>query len=76
MSHIESVVDEMLANETVNIKYLPDFVIKRLYLNMIHVASNILGKTVQTSKIELLGHEISMKFKETKDTDNTPNKSV
>lgn len=62
MSHIERIVDDMLKDENINIKYLPDFVERQLYLNIIRIMLNLTATTVQSSKIGFLGHEISLKF--------------
>ena len=66
MTHIEQIVDNMLVNDNINIKHLPDFVERQLYLNIIKIVLNIIAETTKTSKIEFLGHEISLhpwKFK-------------
>ena len=62
MTHIEQIVDNMLVNDNINIKHLPDFVERQLYLNIIKIVLNIIAETTKTSKIEFLGHEISLKF--------------
>lgn len=67
MDEIEKIADEMIANREVNINYLPDFVEKQLYLNIFRLAINIVGKTLSTSKIELLGHDVNLSFVPKKD---------
>lgn len=62
MAKIEKIVDEMLADDNINVGYLPDIVEKQLYLNVIRIALNIVNKTIQTTKIDVLDHQIGLKF--------------
>lgn len=62
LTQIEHIVDEMLANKDINISYLPDFVERQIYMNIIRIAMNVIAKTSQTTKIEFLGHEMSLKL--------------
>ena len=59
-SHINEIINNLLTNENVNVKYLPDFVEKQLYRNMFSILLGLLDELIKTTNIELLGHEITM----------------
>jgi len=58
---IEEFVDELLLDENINIAYLPDWVEKQIYLNILTILVGFINKTAKTAKVELLGHEINFK---------------
>lgn len=57
---IQEAVDRMINNDSVNIKYLPDFVERQLYKNMFNILLGLLNELVEGSSIEILGHEITL----------------
>lgn len=57
---IEYFVDEMM--KTHNISYLPDFVEKKLYVNMYTILLNFVDHLTSQNKINLLGHQITFKL--------------
>lgn len=57
---IQGVIDRMIQNEAVNIKYLPDFVEKQLYKNVFNIVLGLLNELVEGSSIKLIGHEITL----------------
>lgn len=66
-AHIKSIVDEMIANEEVNIKFIPDFVERRIYEKVFRILLNVIQEISSTTKLELLGHEIELQFKRSND---------
>jgi hypothetical protein len=57
---IEAFVAERLEDDDINNKFIPDFIEKRLYKNMMKFILQIVLVTVRKTKIELFGHEIAM----------------
>jgi len=55
---INEFVDKMLTDENINIKYLPDFVERQIYINIFTILISLLNNTLDTAVIQLLGHEI------------------
>lgn len=55
---IELIVNKLLADEEVNIKYFPDFVERQLYENVIHLVINLLNHFLSETNVNLLGHTI------------------
>jgi hypothetical protein len=51
-------IDEMLENQDLNIRYMPDFVEKQLYHNIFYLLLNLLDHIVETSQAQFMGHEI------------------
>lgn len=51
-------IDQMLENQDLNIKYIPDFVEKQLYQNIFYLLLNLVDHIVETSQAQFLGHEI------------------
>jgi signal transduction histidine kinase len=68
---IKHYVDNLLANSDTNIAYLPDFVEKKIYTNILGVALKVLDDMLQTTTIRFLGHEIAFDLRE--DLDNEVN---
>lgn len=57
---IEELVEQMLQNPDINVKYLPDAVERQLYRNVFSLALNVLGEVLKSSSVELLGHRIQL----------------
>ena len=55
---IKNYVDDLISNEDVNIRYLPDFVERQLYRNIFNIMLNILDHVLNNSKVSLFNHEI------------------
>jgi signal transduction histidine kinase len=68
---IKEYVDNLLENSDTNISYLPDFVEKKIYTNILGVALKVLDDMLQTTTIKFLGHEIAFDLRE--DLDNEVN---
>uniref|UniRef100_A0A6C0E1I9 Uncharacterized protein n=1 Tax=viral metagenome TaxID=1070528 RepID=A0A6C0E1I9_9ZZZZ len=61
--NIGKFVDELLDNKEVNMSYLPDGVEKQIYKNLLVYGLNIMKEVISTSKIEIVGHEITFTIK-------------
>lgn len=60
---INEVVEKILNDANVNISYLPDWVERKLYMNVITIIMNLLNNTLETTSISLLGHKIEFVMK-------------
>ena len=61
--NISKFVDELLDNKEVNMSYLPDGVEKQIYKNLLVYGLNIMKEVISTSKVEIVGHEITFTVK-------------
>lgn len=61
--NISKFVDELLDNKEVNMSYLPDGVEKQIYKNLLVYGLNIMKEVISTSKVEIVGHEITFTIK-------------
>tara|TARA_R100001163_G_C5061388_1_gene198285 strand:- start:140 stop:766 length:627 start_codon:yes stop_codon:yes gene_type:complete len=57
---IKEAVDRMLANKTINVGYLPDFVERQIYNNVFNILLGLVNELVEGSHIKLLGHQITL----------------
>lgn len=62
LAEIDKIVEDMIKNEKVNIKYLPDFIEKRIYMNVFRVLMNVIQQISSTTKMEFLGHELNLQL--------------
>jgi primase-polymerase (primpol)-like protein len=58
-AHIANFVDDILKDENMNIKYLPDWVEKQLYVNIFTLLISLLQKVLLTSNLKVIGHEMT-----------------
>lgn len=56
---IEEMVEELLANQNINIKYFPDWVEKQLYRNVISLVMNLMDSVLDQTNIDFMGHQIT-----------------
>ena len=56
---IEEYVEKMIADKDVNINYLPDFVEKQLYRNILKIVLNLLDHILNNSHVTFFNHEIN-----------------
>ncbi|VBB18998.1 hypothetical protein YASMINEVIRUS_1530 [Yasminevirus sp. GU-2018] len=54
---IDSYVESLLSDKNVNIKYLPDFVERQLYRNMINVLMGLVQNMADSTEIKFMGHK-------------------
>lgn len=77
---IDEFVKEILQNKNINIKYFPDFVEEKIYKNIFTILVNLLDHLIDTTSIQLLGHEINFDFapedQEVVPTDDDPMEDV
>ena len=55
---IDSLVDELLADPDVNIKYFPDGIERQIYRNVFSIAINMLDSLVDTTSVNFMGHKL------------------
>jgi len=55
---INELVDKLISDKNVNISYLPDFVEKQIYKNVLHMIISLLHGVIKTSSVEFLGHQL------------------
>lgn len=58
---LSEIVDRFLTEN--NISYLPDIVERQLYLNIFRLIVNILNETIDNTKINILGHDVTMNMR-------------
>jgi len=56
---INQVVEDLLNDKNVNIKYLPDFVEKQIYRNVFNIMINLLDNVLETTSVQFLGHNLT-----------------
>lgn len=57
-SKINELVDEILKDENLNIKYLPDYVEKRIYRNVFTMVLGLMDHLVDTTSVNFFGHKL------------------
>jgi hypothetical protein len=55
---IENLVNKLLADEAINIKYFPDWVERQLYINVINLIIHLLEQFLSGASINMMGHSI------------------
>jgi len=55
---IEILVNKLLADENINIKYLPDWVERQLYINVINLIINLLEQLLSGASVNMMGHTL------------------
>ena len=60
---INQFVERLMADNAINIAYLPDAVERQIYLNVFSLLIGILNQTFQKSQLEFLGHSIKLELK-------------
>ena len=57
---IETFVDEMMQNKSINFSMIPDYIEKKLYVNVFSIVLNILDSLLDSISIQIMGHKISI----------------
>ena len=57
-ARINQWIEEMLANKGTNIKYLPDFVERMIYRNVLNMGINLMDRAVDSVHFQFLGHQL------------------
>jgi len=60
---VDAFVEELLNDENVNIKYLPDFVERQIYRNVFSLLINVLENMLNTTNVQFMGHTITFDLK-------------
>lgn len=55
---INDIVERYLKDDLVNCKFIPDFIEKRLYRNILKILTGVLKDTIENAEVEVLGHRI------------------
>lgn len=63
MIGIDEYVEKMLLDPNVNINYLPDFVERQLYRNVLKMILGLMDHVLKNSHVNLLNHEIHFDVK-------------
>lgn len=63
---IDKLIDQIMKER--NIEYLPDFVERQVYRNILTIIFNLLEGTIDNSSIQLVGHEIKLTINPIKET--------
>ena len=51
-------VEKLINDETINIRGFPDYIERHIYRNMIKILLGLAKKTLETSSVHFLGHQI------------------
>jgi len=70
ITKINQLVDEILNDDNLNIKYLPDWVEKRLYRNVLRMVLGLADHLMDTTSIHFFGHKIIFDLVPEDDNDN------
>lgn len=70
---INEFVEKLLADENVNIAYLPDFVERQIYKNIFSLLIGLMDNVVNSTNIKLLGHNITLNIIPDNDKDTPTN---
>jgi hypothetical protein len=57
---IQELVSKLIKDDDINIDYLPDFVEKKIYENVLNILVNLLDSVVDTASINILNHTIKL----------------
>jgi hypothetical protein len=60
---IDTVVDEFLKDNGLNSAFIPDFIEKKLYKNVLVLALSAMNRVLDTAHVEFLGHRIEFVMK-------------
>lgn len=60
---IDAVVDEFLKDNGLNTVFIPDFIEKKLYKNVLVLALSAMNRVLDTAHVEFLGHRIEFVMK-------------
>lgn len=55
---LEKYIDSLLADKNTNIKFLPDFVERKIYSNVFSILLRLMDDTLENTSISFLGHRI------------------
>ena len=73
---IDKFVEEMMLNKNINIGYLPDYVEKQIYKNIFSYMMNMFKEIILNSRIQVVGHEITISIKPINDINEKIEKTL
>lgn len=62
-SAIEEIVEDFMKDSAINNMLLPDFIEKALYTNVLKLVMGLIGRTLDTTNIDFLGHTITLQLR-------------
>ena len=68
---INAFVDQLLNDQNVNIKYLPDFVEKQIYRNVFSILVGVIDNVIKSAHINIIGHRINLTLEPDLDLSST-----
>ena len=57
---LSSIVQDMLDDPDTNIPWLPDFVERKLYMNIFTIAMNMFERVIEDTQLHFMGHQLQM----------------
>jgi len=69
IKRLNEYVEELLQNENINIKYLPDFAERQIYRNTFSILFKLFNKLFDTTSIKFMGHKMKLDIEPLKDSD-------
>lgn len=66
---IDRMVDKYLQNDMINSVFVPDFLERRIYANVVKLLMGVVNDTVETTSLEFMGHRLSFKIEPMPATD-------
>lgn len=67
LEKIEMFVDEMMENKSINFTMIPDYIEKKLYINVFSIVLNILDSLLDSVSVQIMGHKISIDIEANRD---------
>lgn len=59
---IDEMVNKLLEDENINVKYLPDFVEKAIYKNVLNLTIGLLSNMLSNAHVQVLGHQVKFEL--------------
>jgi hypothetical protein len=60
---IDTIVQKYLSNEMINSPFIPDFIERRIYANIVKLVVGAIKETVESSNINVMGYNLSFNLK-------------
>lgn len=73
---VQELVARYIHDKHLNSKFIPDFIEKRIYSNMLRVSIGLLRDTLEHTKIEVLGHRITINVTPIEEDDKEKNQEI
>jgi hypothetical protein len=66
---IDAIVEQLIADPDINIKYFPDGIERQMYRNIFTIMINLLDNLVDTTSINFMGHKLVFDFQPMNDNE-------